>query len=109
MRKIVVAIIACATLGIASAEERNPLEARFIVDAGTFFMSQDTQVRVDGEITGEVGTDINYDETFGIGDFDRFRVDGLWRINDRHLIRGMYFENNPKRHTQHGSRHQFRR
>ncbi len=64
------------------------------MDAGTFFMSQDTEVRVDGELTGEVGTEINFDETFGIGDFDRFRVDGLWRINDRHLIRGMYFENN---------------
>ena len=49
---------------------------------------------MNGETTGEVGTDIDYDETFGLGDFDRFRVDGLWRIDDRHLIRGMYFKNN---------------
>jgi hypothetical protein len=96
MRKIVVAIIACATLGVANAEERNPLEAKFIVDTGWFFVSSDTTVRVDGETTGETGTDIDYDEEFGLGDFDRFRGEVLWRFTDsgRHAIRGMYFENN---------------
>jgi hypothetical protein len=95
MRRIVVAIIACATLGAANAEERNPLDAKFIVDMGWFFMSNDTRVRVDGETTGETGTDVNYDDTFGLSDLDRFRGEALWRFGDqkRHVIRGMYFKN----------------
>jgi hypothetical protein len=77
-----------------SAAERNPLDSRFIVDVGYFFLSTDTRVRVDGETSDQVGSDINFDDTFGVGDFDRFRVDGLWRIAPRHLIRAMYFQNN---------------
>lgn len=99
MRRVAAAVAACSILGIAHAEEspadeRNPLEAKFIVDVGYFFMSTDTRVRVDGETTNDVGSDVNFDDTFGIGDFDRFRVDGSWRIAPRHLIRAMYFQNN---------------
>jgi hypothetical protein len=100
MRRVAAAIAACSMLGIAHAAEespasdRNPLESKFIVDVGYFFLSTDMRVRVDGETTNEVGSDIDYDDTFGIGDFDRFRVDGLWRMAPRHLLRAMYFENN---------------
>ena len=100
MRRIAAAIAACLMLGVAhaaeetSAAERNPLDSRFIVDVGYFFLSTDTQVRVDGETSDQVGSDVNFDDTFGVGDFDRFRVDGLWRISPRHLIRAMYFQNN---------------
>lgn len=78
----------------APAVERNPLEAKFIVDVGYFFMSTDMRVRVDGETADEVGSDVDFDDTFGIGNFDRFRADVSWRIAPRHLIRGMYFQNN---------------
>jgi len=78
----------------APAVERNPLEAKFIVDVGYFFMSTDMRVRVDGETTAQAGSDVNFDDTFGIGDFDRFRAEASWRIAPRHLIRGMYFQNN---------------
>jgi len=100
MRRIAAALAACLMLGVAhaaeetSAAERNPLDSRFIVDVGYFFLSTDTRVRVDGETSDQVGSDINFDDTFGVGDFDRFRVDGLWRIAPRHLIRAMYFQNN---------------
>jgi len=100
MRRIAAALAACLMLGVAhaaeetSAAERNPLDSRFIVDVGYFFLSTDTRVRVDGETSDQVGSDINFDDTFGVGDFDRFRVDGLWRISPRHLIRAMYFQNN---------------
>jgi hypothetical protein len=57
-------------------------------------MATDMRVRVDGETSDALGSDVDYDDTFGIGDFDRFRVDASWRIAPRHLIRGMYFENN---------------
>jgi hypothetical protein len=96
MREFAVAIvlIGCSTLGTASADERNPLAAKFIVDAGYFFMSTDMRVRVDGETTESVGSDVDYDDTFGIGDFDRFRAEASWRIAPRHLVRAMYFQNN---------------
>jgi hypothetical protein len=100
MRRIAAAVAACLMLGVAhaaeetTAVERNPLDSRFIVDVGYFFLSTDTQVRVDGETSDRVGSDVNFDDTFGVGDFDRFRVDGLWRISPRHLIRAMYFQNN---------------
>src|SRR5678815_1537442 len=100
MRRIAAALAACSMLGVAHAAEesaasdRNPLESRFIVDVGYFFLSTDMRVRVDGETADDVGSDIDYDDTFGIGDFDRFRADGLWRIAPRHLIRAMYFQNN---------------
>jgi hypothetical protein len=101
MRRVAAAIAACSMLGVAHAAEespasddRNPLESKFLVDVGYFFLSTDMRVRVDGQTTDDVGTDINYDDTFGIGDFDRFRVDALWRIKPRHLLRAMYFQNN---------------
>jgi hypothetical protein len=100
MRRIAAAVAACLMLGVAhaaeesAAAERNPLESRFIVNVGYFFLSTDTRVRVDGETSNQVGSDINFDDTFGIGDFDRFRAEASWRIAPRHLIRAMYFQNN---------------
>ena len=99
MRRVAAAVAACSLLGIAHAEETstagpNPLESKFIVDVGYFFLSTDMRVRVDGDTPSEVGSDIDYDDTFGIGDFDRFRVDASWRIAPRHLMRAMYFQNN---------------
>ena len=94
MRRVTVALCACGALGVANADERDPLESKFIVDVGYFFLSTDMRVRVDGETTAETGSDVDYDDTFGIGDFDRFRAEGSWRIAPRHLIRGMYFQNN---------------
>src|SRR5687767_4514803 len=79
---------------MAHAAERNPLEPGFVVDAGVFLMSTDTRVRVDGEVTVGRGTDIDYDEEFGIGDADRFRIEGFWRFRERHGVRALYFENN---------------
>jgi hypothetical protein len=101
MKGVAAVIASCSLLGVAHAAEesqaaahRNPLESRFIVDVGYFFMSTDMRVRVDGETTDQVGSDVNYDDTFGIGDFDRFRVDASWRIAPRHLLHAMYFQNN---------------
>jgi hypothetical protein len=94
MRRLAAALFACCMLGAAYADERNPLESRFTVDAGYFFLSTDMRVRVDGETTNTPGSDVNFDDTFGIGDFDRFRVEGSWRIAPRHMLRAMYFQNN---------------
>lgn len=94
MRTLTIALIACCGTGVVHAEERDPLSTKFIVQTGWFLMSTDMRVRVDGETSETTGSDVNYDDTFGIGDFDRFRADASWRIAPRHLLRGMYFQNN---------------
>jgi hypothetical protein len=94
MRTLIIVLLACCGSGLANAQERDPLSSRFIVQTGWFLMSTDMRVRVDGETTSNTGTDVNYDDTFGIGDFDRFRVDASWRIAPRHILRAMYFQNN---------------
>jgi hypothetical protein len=96
MRTLTIAVLACGAVGTvhAAEDERNPLESKVIIDAGWFLMSTDMRVRVDGENTANTGSDVDYDDTFGIGDFDRFRADVSWRIAPRHLVRAMYFENN---------------
>ncbi len=94
MRQLAIALLASAACGTVNAAELNPLESNVIVDVGWFLMSTDMQVRVDGETSDAIGSDVDFDDTFGIGDFDRFRVDASWRIAPRHLMRGMFFENN---------------
>lgn len=92
--KSLAAAAVCCMADVAGAAERDPLETKVIIDIGWFFLSSDTRVRVDGETSDAIGTDIDFDDTFGLGDFDRFRAEAYWRIADRHAIRGMYFENN---------------
>jgi len=86
--------VLCGSLQRATADDRNPLDTQLIVDLGWFFMSTDTRVRLDGESSNRTGTDINFDDTFGLGKFDRFRGEVLWRFADRHVVRAMYFRNN---------------
>jgi hypothetical protein len=89
------ALVGALMAGSAAAAERDPLEARFILDAGAFLVSTDTRVRLDGTLAvGRRGTDINFERTFGIGDADRFRLDAFWRIRSRHALRGAFFQNN---------------
>ncbi len=94
MRTLIIVLLACCGTTLANAEERDPLSSRFVVQTGWFLMSTDMRVRVDGETTDTTGSDVNFDDTFGIGDFDRFRVDASWRIAPRHILRAMYFQNN---------------
>ncbi|HEY4370091.1 MAG TPA: hypothetical protein VGN07_22865 [Steroidobacteraceae bacterium] len=96
MRTLIIALIACGATGAvhAAEAERNPLESKVIVEAGWFLMATDMRVRVDGETTASTGSNVDFDDTFGIGDFDRFRAEMSWRIAPRHLVRAMYFQNN---------------
>jgi hypothetical protein len=89
---LLIAAGSCCLSEAASSADRDPLDAKFIVDIGAFLMSTDTRVRVDGETTGSRGTDVDYDDTFGLHDSDRFRAEAFWRIGERHAIRGMYFK-----------------
>jgi hypothetical protein len=94
---IIRAALLCAA-GIAGAQadeaKTNPMDSKFNLALGGFFLSTDINVRLNGDETGQPGDDIDYDDTFGMGDFDRFRLDAMWRIKGKHSIRGTYFTNN---------------
>jgi hypothetical protein len=81
----------------AQADEGGPLEEHFSLALGTFFLSSDTTVRADAFESGEPGTPIDYEDTFGLEDDSVFRIDGSWRMGKRHLLRIMYFESERSR------------
>lgn len=91
--KRLLAIAAILAAHTADADLRDPLQATLIVEAGQFFVSSNTQVRVDSVPRGHIGTALDFDRTFGLSDPSRFRVDAMWRFADRHAIRSMYFHN----------------
>jgi hypothetical protein len=93
MRSLITVAICWLATGIPAQAADDPLQARFVLDAGWFLLSTDTHVRLDGETNESVGTEVDFDESFGIGDTDRLRVDAMWRFAKRHAIRGMYFQN----------------
>lgn len=74
------------------AEPQNPLTNRLSGSFGTFLLTTDTQIRIDGE-TGQ-GTQFDAERDLGLDDADRFRFDGYWRFANRHKLRVMYFDTN---------------
>lgn len=95
MRRLLAGAIFLCIAGIAAAQtdQRNPLDATATLDMGGFFLSTDIRVRLDGQTTGTVGDSIDFDDTFDLKDFERFRVEGMWRIKGKHSLRAMYFKN----------------
>lgn len=90
------AATACAVLlglptATQAADAPNVLQDRFYVSLGSFILSTDTKVRLDGEDLE--GTRFNWENTFGSGDVTRFRIDGTWRFADRHKLRFLWFNN----------------
>ena len=73
----------------ASAEGSSPIESRGYVSLGAFLNESDLKIRLDGS-AGETGTEVDWGKTFGDTEQMRFRLDGLWRITDRHHLRLMF-------------------
>lgn len=65
---------------------RDPLH----VALGAFIINTDTTVRLDGN-AGTQGTPVDWEQTFGKGDANRFRMDGYWRFAERHKLRALVF------------------
>jgi len=77
---------------VLAEDAPNLLSDPFNISLGTFVLSSDTKVRVDGET--EPGTPVDWENTFGDpGDQTRFRIDGHWRFGDseRHKLRFLWF------------------
>jgi len=91
-RQLILAVSAAslmwAGMPSAQAQEVNLIQERGQISLGTFLNNSDLKIRVDGE-TSE-GSNVDWGNTFGDKDVTRFRLDGLWRINERHHLRFMY-------------------
>lgn len=75
----------------AQGAEPTP-DQRFQFELGTFLVSTDTKVRVDGSST-RTGTSFDAEHSLGLDDNNRFRADAAWRFAPRHRLRAMYFSN----------------
>lgn len=88
------AALILGTTTLAQADPIGPLNERYSLGLGTFFMSSDTHVRADAFGSDDIGTPIDFEDTFGLKDDRVFRADASWRMTERHLLRAMYFESN---------------
>jgi len=83
--------------GSVEAEGTRPawlLTDRFTGDFGTFVVSNDVKASLDGTAANS-GQAVDFAHTFGEdGNFNRFRLDFLWRISPKHHVRFVYFQNN---------------
>jgi len=73
---------------VAGADDFNLITAKANASLGTFLNSNELKIRVDGE-AGDLGTVINWGDTFGGGEKSRFRLDGVWRFTPKHHARVM--------------------
>jgi|SRR5882672_191414 len=96
----ILALTACCGWGLAHAQSmqaegqsaRGPIEQDWQFSLGSFFLSSDTKLKVNGNAVE--GTDINWENEFNLNDKDQFRLDAFWRFAERHKIRAMWFQNN---------------
>lgn len=82
------AVAMWAGIPAAQADDFNLIEQKGQVSLGTFLNNSEMKIQVDGE--GQEGTEFDWGTEFGDKDVTRFRLDGIWRINERHHVRVMY-------------------
>lgn len=75
----------------SAEEEGSLLTNRFTASLGTFLMSTDTTLALDGS-SGAIGTEVNLEKDLGIRGSDRFRFDLNWRMTDKQHLRALYFD-----------------
>jgi hypothetical protein len=68
----------------------DPLSGRGYLAVGSFANSTGLDIRLDGSTSGAIGTEVDWDQRFGLENSKRFRVDGLWRFTPRHHLRLLY-------------------
>ena len=93
-----VLLVAVGTIGFsapaaAGADSTGPLDDTINVSLGTFLLSTDTRVTLNGS-GGQQGTQVDLGRDLGFSDANRFRVDATWRFFKRHKLRVLYFDTN---------------
>ena len=84
------------SLPARSGESTGLLDDTVTVSLGTFLLSTDTKVTVNGT-AGQQGSEVDLGRDLGFKDANRFRVDATWRFFKRHKLRAMYFSTNQHR------------
>lgn len=84
-------------LSAQAAYADSPFEDRFTLDFGSYFMTSQTGVRVDGFEEIELGTRLDLEDVFSLQDETVFRLEGAWRFKPRHAMRLMYFDSSRTR------------
>ena len=92
-RNCQVVLRVCATslmlaAGSSARADDSLIEARGQVSLGSFLNNSELKIRVDGE--SSEGTRVDWGNTFGDDEETRFRLDGIWRVSDRHHVRVLY-------------------
>lgn len=93
----VAGLLGAAASTSAFAQAQALLDNPFVVNLGVFVLSTDVKGNLNGTASGS-NQEVNFDRDFGkAGDASRARVDALWRINPKHHLRFMYFDNDQTR------------
>lgn len=88
---LAVASLASSFPAWSAGEDDSLLTNRFTASLGTFLLSTDTTLALNGA-AGSVGTEVDLEKDLGIRGSDRFRVDLNWRLTERQHIRALYFD-----------------
>jgi hypothetical protein len=97
-----VGLVAAGLLGAAAstsafAQAQGLLDNRFVFNLGAFVLGTDVKGNLNGKATGS-NNEVDFDRDFGkAGDASRPRFDALWRINPKHHLRFLYFDNETTR------------
>jgi len=87
--------VAAAPLALAQSPAEGLLNNSWVFNAGGFIVGSELKANLNGQSTNN--PEVDFDESFGNAeDGTRARVDVLWRINPRHHLRFMYFDNSNK-------------
>lgn len=72
------------------------IENPFVANLGAFIVATDVRASVNG--TSAKNPEVNFDDSFGTAsDETRVRADLLWRMNPKHHVRFLYFNNDVTR------------
>jgi|688.fasta_scaffold302123_2 hypothetical protein len=88
---LVLTLAAMSTTGW-TAEGSSPqslIDGRGFLLVGAFANSTALDIRLDSS-TDRPGTEIDWDQRFGLEDSRRFRLDGVWRFTPKHHLRLLY-------------------
>jgi hypothetical protein len=71
------------------------LTDKIVINVGVFVLASNLTASLSGTATGtNINREVNFDDAFGTNsDATRVRADVLWRINPRHHVRFLYFDN----------------
>jgi hypothetical protein len=80
----------------AQSPAQGLLDNSWVFNAGVFVLGTDITANLNGTSTNN--PEIDFDKTFGkADDGTRGRLDALWRINPKHHLRFLYFDNSTTR------------